>query len=528
MQEINSESMKTSSRANPLELTVTNFGPIAEGKIELRPMTVFVGPSNTGKSYMAALVYALHTSLRASPQRDVQPDFSKERFRVRIMDSLEGSPLSENDIDQVRRWLKETVIHSQSSRIPSPKLQELQDSVSKRVRTILENGENVIPYILDELSRSIGVEVLGELVSHPFRGNFSFSFGRGKSTETINNICFTYRGEVSEAGVRVEASIPDVLAMPVGEEFAGEVNHWQWMMFQFFGDEARGDDTARIALSQLATDCAFNMMDPLGRPSYFLPADRAGVMHAHQVVVRALIASASRTALRTDPSMPTMSGVLGDFLEQLVTLASASQQEHGMYNELAKYLEDNLLRGSVGIERTEIDYPSFVYRPDGWERKLPLMTTSSMVSELAPVVLYLRHLVRPGNLLIIEEPEAHLHPEMQAKFTRQLVAAVQSGIRILITTHSEWILEELANLVRLSELPVERREGLEDPEISLSPDQLGAWFFEPNLDAGGSVVREISLDEESATFPAGFGLVTEALYNRWVEISTRIQEEYPI
>ena len=147
-----------------------------------------------------------------------------------------------------------------------------------------------------------------------------------------------------------------------------------------------------------------------------------------------------------------------------------------------------------------------------------------MVSELAPVVLYLRHVVQPGELLIIEEPESHLHPEMQALFTRHLVSAVQSGVRILITTHSEWILEELANLVRLSELPPNQREGIEDPDISLRPDQLGAWFFEPSEESGGSVVREISLDEESATFPAGFGLVTENLYNRWVEISTRIQE----
>ena len=256
-----------------------------------------------------------------------------------------------------------------------------------------------------------------------------------------------------------------------------------------------------------------------------LPADRAGLMHSHQVVVRSLIASASRTFLQSDGPMPVLSGVLGDFLEQLVRLAGFTQQESGHFDELAQQLEHALLGGAVRVERSEIDYPSFVYRPSGWERDLPLMNASSMVSELTPVILYLRHVVQPGNLLIIEEPEASLHPEMQAVFTRLLAAAVQSGIRILITTHSEWILEELANLVRLSELPKERRAGIEDEDIALSPDQLGAWFFEPDEETGGSVVREISLDEESATFPAGFGLVTESLYNRWVEISTRIQEE---
>ena len=45
---------------NDLKLSITNFGPIAKADIDLRPMTVFVGPSNTGKSYMAMLVYALH------------------------------------------------------------------------------------------------------------------------------------------------------------------------------------------------------------------------------------------------------------------------------------------------------------------------------------------------------------------------------------------------------------------------------------------------------------------------------------
>ena len=44
----------------PLQLSVSNFGPIAKAEIDLRPLTVFVGPSNTGKSYLAILIYALH------------------------------------------------------------------------------------------------------------------------------------------------------------------------------------------------------------------------------------------------------------------------------------------------------------------------------------------------------------------------------------------------------------------------------------------------------------------------------------
>lgn len=42
------------------ELEVEDFGPIVEARIDLRPLTVFVGPSNTGKSCLALLIYALH------------------------------------------------------------------------------------------------------------------------------------------------------------------------------------------------------------------------------------------------------------------------------------------------------------------------------------------------------------------------------------------------------------------------------------------------------------------------------------
>ena len=48
----------------------------------------------------------------------------------------------------------------------------------------------------------------------------------------------------------------------------------------------------------------------------------------------------------------------------------------------------------------------------------------------------------------------------------------------MITTHSEWVLDELANLVRMSDVPKSRRKGLGGADSSLSPEQLGVWLFE--------------------------------------------------
>ena len=45
-----------------LTVPVKNLGPIAEGTVDLKPLTIFVGPSNTGKSFMAT---AIHVVMKA-------------------------------------------------------------------------------------------------------------------------------------------------------------------------------------------------------------------------------------------------------------------------------------------------------------------------------------------------------------------------------------------------------------------------------------------------------------------------------
>ena len=221
-----------------------------------------------------------------------------------------------------------------------------------------------------------------------------------------------------------------------------------------------------------------------------------------------------------------LSGVLADFLTLMIGIGNKHRlRTRGRKTvELAAPLESNLLAGTIRVENSETDYPTFAYRPKGWQDDLPLMRASSMVSELAPVVLYLQHIIRPGDVFIIEEPESHLHPAMQATFARELARLVHAGVRIVMTTHSEWFLEQIGNLVRLSDLPQTKRKGLQAADCALDPNDVGAWLFKPNDSPKGSVVEEIVLDAETGLYPTGYDLVSEALYNEGATIYNRIQE----
>ena len=470
--------MSSSSAAGPdgnYRIEVANFGPIGHARVDLRPLTVFVGPSNTGKSCLATLVYALHRCYR----------------RLGVVARGESLQVHEALAKRIEDWLSK-----RTERETAP----LPDDLAAALRSMVEHDAE--KSLEQEVRRCFGVDALAELV----------------------------RQESPEAGAAIALCVPQAQG---GEPFR----------YRFeFGPECIGASGQIIPLTELSdtlseigafisgfsTGMVSSRLGPLTKPVYYLPADRTGVMHSHQVLVSTLIQSATTAGLRPSTNVPLLSGVLADFLDGLVGMSQAGRsagasssgsESHAM----SEVVEKNLLAGAIRLRPSETGYPSFAYRPANWDVDLPLMRTSSMVSELAPVVLYLRYLVRPGDLLIIEEPESHLHPAMQARFARELARLVRFGVRIMLTTHSEWMLEALANLVRLSDLPEPQREGIPGADVALTPGQVGAWLFKPSTGAAGTVVEEIPLDVEVGTYPAGFDEVTESLYNEWAGISNRIE-----
>ena len=503
-----------------LQISVTNFGPIERAEIDLRPLTVFVGPSNTGKSYLAMLVYALHR-------------FVSYGAFGRLPRELESRNLSEEDVGALIAWLDS--LNTRMEKDSDDFSIRVPDSIRSMVQPAMENLSELVAYLNLEVSRCFGVEDVGALIRHVGGDEMDIRCRVPVSETPTGPI--EYRLTVKSDKAELALSIPNETPLHINRASA---DIWWSDLIQarsmLDANERDQRTWSANALAEYVTQIIENsIISPLNRPAYYLPADRTGVMHAHKVAVGSLIAHAPYSGLQRDDPMPLLSGVLADFLGELTQLdgpynpmsplrQQRLERSKGV-RKLAKTLEREILGGAVNIHQSPTGYPSFYYRPDGWERELPLMNVSSMVSELAPVALYLRHVVSEGDTLIIEEPESHLHPALQVEFIRYLAAVVHSGVRVMITTHSEWFMDELINLVRLSELEPDDRPEVGGAKYAIGPEQLGMWKFEHGEDGQGSVVEEIAFEEEYGGFRTGFSEVAEDNYNNYARISNRISRK---
>lgn len=528
-------SMSRAPTYKPLEIEVADFGPIAKAKIDLRPLTVFVGPSNTGKSYLATLIYALHrffggytTDPRLNP-RDVPLSLFPFFGRFWLRENEREVTAAESNA--LLSWAMHMLMQARAQGYPEGFRALVSDEVAPLLRPLLREAVNRGEPLEDEIARCFGSENTARLIRHGSKHGSRVVLKRHVAEAPRKAEPFAYEFNMNGRDHAFSTSLPDAMPLQIVRTDNDPWYHLKLRKLASLVDEPRDDEEDRtqrhadLLLRSLADVIGTAIVSPLHRVAHYLPADRAGVMHAHRVVLAFLIQQSSRAVLQRDQSLPLLSGVLTDFLEQLVSFGDLAQRKKKDEWLLDTALEKQVLGGIVLAKQSAIGLPVFSYQPAGRKEEIPLIQTSSMVSELAPVVLYLRHVVQPGDVLIIEEPESHLHPGMQAAFTRQLAAMVRAGVRVIITTHSGYVLEELANLVRMSELPASQRADLEgEVECALSPHEVGVWLFEPRKRPKGSVVKEITLDKDVGIFPAGYGDVTEALYNTSVEIDSRIRE----
>jgi len=503
-----------------MRLSVSNFGPIAEAEIELRPLTVFVGPSNTGKSYLAILLHALHKIFNGSFQ-DIHAPFNRSLSKYRAYSSPFHHwrfPRSERAKSKNNAIIEWATKFSRENTENEESHEMLPSTIATGVRNELNAGEYSEEEIFAEIVRCFGVNDMSEIIRHQAK---SASISITKHANYLKEP-FEFKFHVSRTSNTFETMLSDKNQLRLNKE-----KHFNWQQtasdiasYAKINDPDLDIFAAGQILKSIVDNIFAGIVSPLHLSSHYFPASRTGVMEASHVIQAALYSRISRAG--TEPiSVPLLSGIIADFLPKMDPDFLSGSRTTKLHKH-ADQIEETVMGGKLLIENPEYNNtPAFFYQASNTGKSVPLITASSMVTELAPIILHLRYIIHDSDVLIIEEPEAHLHPAKQVEFTRQLASLVQKGIRIIITTHSEWVLETLTNIVKVSELHPSKRKDLPSMNFSLKPNQVGVWLFKSKSRSKGFTVKQININDESDAFPADYDEVMDALYNEWAETANR-------
>jgi predicted ATPase len=140
------------------------------------------------------------------------------------------------------------------------------------------------------------------------------------------------------------------------------------------------------------------------------------------------------------------------------------------------------------ITGSEKDYEFLVrkYR-DGPEVRLT--DVGFGVSQVLPVLILCYH-VPEGSILILEQPEAHLHPKVQSELADLLIEVVKNRqLQIILESHSEHLILRLMRRIA---------------EEQISADDTAFYFCQMN--EGTSEIERLNVDDYGniANWPENF------------------------
>ncbi len=154
-----------------------------------------------------------------------------------------------------------------------------------------------------------------------------------------------------------------------------------------------------------------------------------------------------------------------DFIRRLETITKEDSFLVEKYPQVLNNFAD-----IIGGEYIAGSNDAIYFKPARRQLELTMDESSSAVRSLLDIGFYLRHVAEPGDLLMVDEPELNLHPENQRRIARLFARLVNLGIRVFVTTHSDYIVKELNTLIMLNQdkpylKQIAEEEGYQSEEL---------------------------------------------------------------
>ena len=248
----------------------------------------------------------------------------------------------------------------------------------------------------------------------------------------------------------------------------------------------------RFGIETQADFCALINEIQNNHPYVFLmPAERNGLhLFFRELSTRrtALLHHASKeniniSELLRDVIRSRYAAPIAHYIDWLNTLTEIQRESTSDFHIYAEQLKKELAQGAYTVDKNSgsIEFRPYQIRRDGRKtQKIGLHAMSGAVKSLFGLWFYLEYQARKGDLLMIDEPELNIHPGNQRKIAKLLARLVNAGLRIVISTHSDYMVREFNSLIMLNRddtNTLRRRHNYQDAEI-LNPDQVGAYLFD--------------------------------------------------
>ena len=381
------------------KLKVSGYGKIENAEIEMAPLTLFVGDNNSGKSYLMSLLWGIQnfgmTELMNGGYKEGAAEEKEltKWFRKQITVAWE-------------RGIYTVGVSEISSILQSILDKGLKRNKNRLVRKIFNSDDLGIEKLQIELKDLDEVSLHFVKVKDPANGK---------------------KGMLS-----IRSNYENSYMMSFWKEEVDEI------------DELLGWEIVNLLLG-LVMNIDISDMGNVNNEIY-LPAARTGFMLTKDIVNKVGRNTVFNINMQESKITPFVRPI-NQFLDVMNDLAFDSEGDE-KFKEVTAYLENGMAEGL--IEMSTLPNREVLYVPEGLESGIPLRVVSAVVTELSPLILILKH-KKNLKTLFYEEPEMCLHPQLQQKMARVICQLVNTDLRMIVTTHSDIILQHINNMIRLSE-----------------------------------------------------------------------------
>ena len=453
-----------------MKIKIVNFGPIKEFEFDLsKKLIVTYGDNNIGKSYAMQVVYLLFKKII---------DVSTSGRTINLFSYIKGTWL---DKDKELGYLAELFENKAD-----------ENRLFKEIESVVfRNITNDVMYDFeDSCYNTFGnFDEILKKNPHVYVSTDEFCMDFDLKEEKING---------SITGLKILISYDGSIWGDNKLEFDIDMSST--------GGNIRQQIDAKLA--QVQTHIIFTILNQVGQV-YFMPASRTGIysgMSAFGSIVAEL--SKRRSDITSTIELPGISEPISDYFISLSSISNNDKFDKDIDSVIracCDKIEGSILLGQVTFDSRK---NSLMYAPNNMDAQFTMAEVSSMVSEVSPIVAFLKYIiVKKQNLssegrgiLFIEEPEAHLHPNNQVKLMEILTELTNAGITLVMSSHSNYVFNKLNNLVLSGKLDYHIYQPI---------------YLEKG--AEGSISKPMHIDECGAD-DENFIDVSEALYNEREQI----------